>query len=102
MIRHDFGVFTQTLHFKQSLISLTAHHNQEDTERVSAMDELDKSNDNDVGLQKPPGIICYINLTSINDDYCKNQVHLSATDLFVLNSGRNSKTRYRRWKKCAI
>ena len=60
-------LYTQTLHFKQSLISLTAHHSQEDTERVSAMEELDRSNDNDVESQKPPGIICCINLTSIND-----------------------------------
>ena len=54
------GLFTQTLQLKQSLISLTAHHNQEDTERVSAMDELDRSNDNDVQSQKPLGMICYI------------------------------------------
>ena len=32
------------------------------------MEELDRSNDNDVQSQKPLGMICYINLTSINDD----------------------------------
>ena len=66
------------------------------------MEELDRSNDNDVQSQKPLGMISYINLTSINDDYYENQVHLSAIHLFFLNFGRNSKTRYGRWKKCAI
>ena len=62
------GLFSQTLHYKQFLTSLTADHNQEDTERDSVMGAIDRSNDDDVQSQRPSGMIFYINLTSINDD----------------------------------
>ena len=67
------------------------------------MDALDRSNDDDVQLQKPSGMICYINPTLTNDDELyKYKVYLNNINLFCINHGRNSKTRYGRWKKCTI